>query len=209
MELRKLCVSDCNERYLEWMKDDEVNRFLEVDAEELTIEKLKEYVRVSEQSRMRVNFAIVVDKKHIGNASIYRTRETPDYCFHTGWFIGEREYWGSHRACQVMFILFEIGFCGFRLKTCTGSIYRDNIKARMSNRFIGYEEIGNISHYSKRRRRLMDSISLAIDIRKWEKKKDELIRLFPEYYKELRIPDGVETSNIWSDLTEAERIYEE
>lgn len=72
--LRPLTEADCNETYLGWLNDCEVNRFLETRWEEQSIDKIVSYVRDIHLSDHSYIFAIEHLEKqqniHIGNIKI-------------------------------------------------------------------------------------------------------------------------------------------
>ena len=70
--LRNISLDDCNENYLSWMNDSEINKFLESRFTVHTIDSLKDFVISMNNSNNNILFAIV-DKesdKHIGNIKL-------------------------------------------------------------------------------------------------------------------------------------------
>lgn len=185
--MRQLELDDCNHKYIAWLQDKEVTEFLDLNPEKINQNELENYVKNSYKSKSRINLAVLVDGEHIGNASIYREKSDAKDVFRTGWFIGNKKFWGSHTSTQIMFMLFDIGFLKFSFKSCIGSIRKSHISARMSNKFIGFSEILHRIEISKRHNIPFDIIDLKIDQIDWKKRRQELIATFPEKYKDLDI----------------------
>ena len=111
--LRSLDNSDATERYLGWLKDPEVTRFIEVRLQEPSIENIRSYIALHDN---RSSFLLGVFSKdnglHIGN---YRAR--CDFYHQTatlGVMIGDRQHWGRRiiletRASVLDFLFKEIG----------------------------------------------------------------------------------------------------
>ena len=57
--LRKISISDCNENYLNWMNDSEVNKYLESRFTTHSIDSLKDFVNSMNNSENNVLFAII------------------------------------------------------------------------------------------------------------------------------------------------------
>ena len=70
--LRKISIDDCNENYLGWMNDSEVNKFLESRFTTHTIDSLKDFVISMNNSDNNVLFAVIENKHdtHIGNIKL-------------------------------------------------------------------------------------------------------------------------------------------
>lgn len=194
---RPLRLADCGETYLAWLKDPSVNRFLEVDPSELSIQVLKEYVARSKPP-MRYNVAVMADEVHIGNASVYRNESTPADTFRTGWFIGNKEYWGGHTSSQVMYLLFEFGFSVLAQHRCIGSVNRNHLMARMANRYVGFREIGVRTAESKRHGPGLEVVDLEITRKEWNLQKEILKRRHPDIYQSLRLCEYLESFRLSS-----------
>lgn len=181
ISFRPLRLSDCNDNYLAWLHDPEVNQFLEIEPSEITLDTLRQYV-VSSHPPKRYNFAVIASDNHIGNASIYSNPRDPADTFQTGWLIGNKEYWGSHTSSQIMYLLFQFGFIVLDKEQCIGSVYRSHIKARMSNRYVGFREVGVSTFTSRRHGTNLEVIDLEITRNEWNIRRSQLQRKHPEIY---------------------------
>lgn len=70
--LRPIKISDCNERYLSWLQNPAINRYLETRWSEQTLESIRDFVEAKIVSDMEFLFAIVEKEsnEHIGNIKI-------------------------------------------------------------------------------------------------------------------------------------------
>ena len=180
--LRPLCLNDVSEKYLSWVNDSSVTEYLEIGKERLSHNDLVRYVEDSPK-KGRHNYAIITKKtqQHIGNSSIYSI-EIDKSKFEIGYFIGEKFFWGGHYSSMLIFNLLKIGFIKMGLERCTGYVDKENIKARMTNRFSGYKEIKSINNfYGKNNNKVV--IALEITKKDWLKNAEVLCSQFPELYE--------------------------
>ena len=69
--IRSISLDDCNEKYVNWLNDKEVNQYLETRWCEQNIESIKDFVRKQIASEDSYLFAICKqDGTHIGNIKI-------------------------------------------------------------------------------------------------------------------------------------------
>lgn len=125
--LRRLFDADVNERYVSWLNDPEINRYLEVRNLLNTIESCKEFVESANADPSSHLFGIF-DKKndqHIGNAKLgfinshYRRGEL-------SLFIGDKKYWGRGVGLQVVNGITEFGFKQLGLHRVAAGCYANN-----------------------------------------------------------------------------------
>ena len=180
--LRSLCLSDVNKKYLFWVNDPSITEFLRVGKQRLVRNDLVRYIEDSPK-KGRHNYAVITknSQQHIGNCSIYSI-ELDKRKFEIGYFIGEKKFWGGHYSSMMIFNLLKIGFIKMGLERCTGYEDKENIKARMTNRFSGYKEIKSINNfYGKNNNKVV--IALEITKKDWLKNAEVLCSQFPELYE--------------------------
>jgi RimJ/RimL family protein N-acetyltransferase len=172
-----------NQKYLSWVNDPEVTEFLEIGSATYELEDLFSYINESKNSG-RLNFAIIAAdiNLHIGNASIHSI-DRANKKFEIGWIIGDKKYWGGHSASMTIFYLHKIGFTELGLEFCDGFVYEKHIKARMTNKFVGYSEIEKYLTFSKKLNMEVHLIKLAISKHDWLVRAKELEKLYPQFYR--------------------------
>jgi len=178
--LRRLNLSDINQRYLSWVNDPAVTEYLEIGKQRLRYSDLVAYIKDSPKEG-RHNYAIItnISEDHIGNCSIYGI-ESKKKKFEIGWFIGEKKFWGGHYSAMIIFYLLKIGFIEMKLDRCTGGVYEKHIKARMTNKFSGFRELGKYNIQTGNNS--ITEIKIEITKKDWLIRAKLLHSQFPEFY---------------------------
>lgn len=181
--LRHLDLSDINQRYLSWVNNKEVTEYLGIGKKRLRRSDLINYIQDSPKEG-RHNYAVITQssKHHIGNCSIYEI-ESNKKSFKIGWFVGEKKFWGGHYSSMIIFHLLKIGFINMKLNKCNGGVHEKHIKARMTNKFSGYKEIGKCK--IKVRNKNITIIKLEITKKDWLKRAKLLHSEHPKLYDSL------------------------
>ncbi len=181
--LRPLCLSDVNEKYLFWLNNNSVTEHLEIANQHFVYEDLRSYVEESPK-KGRFNYAVITKKsqQHIGNGSIYSI-EPNNKNFEIGWFIGEKNFWGGHYSSMIIFYLLQIGFIEMGLEKCIGGIEKENVKARMTNKFAGFKETN--SHFIQKSNKKTSFIDLQITKKDWITRAKILNSQYPELFDEI------------------------
>lgn len=126
--LRKISIDDCNENYLKWMNDPEINKYLESRFTTHTIDSLKDFVNSMNNSENNVLFAIV-DKEsdtHIGNIKLGNIHPIHKYA-DIGLIIGDKNYWGHGIATNAIKLVCEFAFDELNLRKVFAGVYENNI----------------------------------------------------------------------------------
>ena len=147
--LRKLSLNDISEKYLLWVNDPKITKYLELGKKRLVYSDLEKYIKDSPKNG-RYNYAVITKKtkQHIGNCSLYSVKPNSKE-FEIGWFIGEKKFWGGHYSSMIIYYLHRIGFKKMSLKKCVGYVNENHIKARMTNKFSGYKEVRRLNKKKK------------------------------------------------------------
>lgn len=123
--LRPLEKSDLNERYLSWVNDSKVTKYLEVGTFPTNMEKLEKYYDFMTNSPNHIILAIIVGQKHIGNITlndinwIHRTANL-------GIMIGDRDYWGKGYGTGAIKLMTQHAFGKLNLHKVWAGMYEDN-----------------------------------------------------------------------------------
>ena len=143
--LRNIEISDCNENYLNWLNDPQINQFLETRHSHQSIELIKEFVTSQINSENSYLFAIIEKKtgRHIGNIKL-----GPINYFHlfaeVSYFIGEKIYWGKGFATEAIGLVTKFGFDKEGLFKCIAGIYESNEASKRALEKAGYRFEGSI-----------------------------------------------------------------
>ena len=125
VSLRPITLDDCTRRYVDWLNDPEVNRFLETRWQVQTLASIKNFVMeqiTNEDVRM---MAITLDDQHIGNLKIGPVNRHHGYG-DLSYFIGERSLWGKGYATKAVELAVSIAFNDLKLHRLQAGIYARN-----------------------------------------------------------------------------------
>jgi ribosomal-protein-alanine N-acetyltransferase len=125
--LRPLLPEDVGERYVAWMTDPEVTRFLESRFESHTQDSLRRYVEEIDGRADTLFFAIVElpGGRHVGNVKIGPIdprHGTADL----GILIGEKDCWGRGYAAEAIALATREAFARLGARKLTASCYGNN-----------------------------------------------------------------------------------
>ncbi len=137
--LRTLTIADCTERYLGWMNDPDVNKYLETRFRTQTQESLRGFVRSMEQSANDYLFAIEENEghTHIGNIKIGGINWEHRYA-DLGYLIGQKAMWGKGLATEAIQLATDFAFKGLGLHHMRAGVYETNIGSIKALRNAGY-----------------------------------------------------------------------
>ncbi len=137
--LRLVTLDDCNERYVAWLADPEVNRYLETRYAEQTLEMIRSFVSSMLASDHSYLFAIVesTTREHVGNVKIGPV--VPRHLFaDVSYFIGERSAWGKGYGTEAVRLVTRFGFERLGLHRCQAGFYESNIGSQRVLEKAGY-----------------------------------------------------------------------
>jgi len=126
--LRNLLKEDVSEKYVSWLNDPDVNKYLEVRQSEQTIESCIKFIQNCNDDPCSNLFGIFEKEngEHIGNAKIgfinkhYQRGQI-------SLFIGEKIFWGKGYSTEVVKALTEHGFNRLGLHRLEAGCYEDNL----------------------------------------------------------------------------------
>lgn len=141
--LRLVTLADCTPRYLAWLQDPEVHRFLETRWTEQSMETIRAFVRSAGESPDSYLLAIVllVTGEHIGNIKIGPIQPRHQYA-DLSYFIGERTKWGRGYATEAIALAVGIAFCRLGLHRVQAGIYSGNPASGRALERVGFRPEG-------------------------------------------------------------------
>jgi len=143
--LRLLEMSDCGERYLTWLRDPEVNRFLETRWVEQTDATIKDFVTEMRRGPDNYLFGIVhlETERHIGNIKVGAVNHIHKHC-EVGYFIGDREMWGKGIATEAIRLATQFAFERLDLHRAQAVVDVDNPASAKALERVGYTREGTM-----------------------------------------------------------------
>jgi len=138
--LRLLTASDAGERYLGWLRDPEVIRYLEVRHQESTLDDILAYI-ASHDGRTGFLFGIFTStSEHIGNFSL---RIDPHNRVGTlGVMIGDRSHWGQNVVLEARRAILDFAFMQKSAHKICGACLATNLPAIYNYRRQGWHHEG-------------------------------------------------------------------
>ena len=141
--LRSISEDDVTQRYLDFLNDKVVTKFLDAGRKEHSIDDLKSYVK-EKISKNDCIFLAVRDKElslHIGNVKIepidYNNRKAE-----IGIMIGDKNFWGKGYGTEAMRLAVKFCFQDLDFNRVTLGVITDNIQAIKSYKKVGFVQEG-------------------------------------------------------------------
>lgn len=123
--LRPVELDDCTETYLAWLKDPEVNRYLETRWSPQTIETIRDFVSSVRASTHSYLFAVTHEGRHVGNIKIGPIHPIYKYA-DISYFIGDRSAWGKGIASEAIALITDFAFRTLKLNRIQAGFFEQN-----------------------------------------------------------------------------------
>jgi len=141
--LRPLTKSDVNFRYVAWLNDKQVNKYLESRLSRYSMEDLIEYIGAVNKKKTAIMFGLFIKEtgKHIGNIKIddinlYHLNAT------IGILLGEKSEWGKGYASEAITAVTKFCFSQLELKKICAGCYESNLGSKKAFEKVGYKVEG-------------------------------------------------------------------
>jgi len=125
--LKTLNPKNVTSKYIEWLNDFEVNKFLETRHSHQDINTVKEFVAKKNYSKDELLLGIFtrLGNNHIGNIKLGPIK-TEHLLAEISIFIGDKNSWGKGYASESINSLKEFAFNALGLRKLTASMYETN-----------------------------------------------------------------------------------
>jgi [ribosomal protein S5]-alanine N-acetyltransferase len=164
--LRTLKAADATARYLGWMRDPEVNRYLESRRTEHTLESLQHYIETCNAGPDLLLGICLADGSHIGNIKL-----GPIDAYHAhapiGLLIGERASWGKGYATEAIDGLTAHAFSTMGLEKLYAGAYAANAGSIRAFLKAGWVEEGRSTSLWRSGDSREDNVQLGITRSDW------------------------------------------
>jgi RimJ/RimL family protein N-acetyltransferase len=146
--LKKLTKRNCNEIYLSWLKDKNINQYLEARWKSYNKKKLKEFVNTCNKSKNNILFGIFKDtNEHIGNIKI-DINWHHGFCY-LGYFLGHIRSHGKSYGSDAIRICCYIAFKLLNMRMCFAGVYSNNIPGIRVLEKNGFKKVSTIKKMYK------------------------------------------------------------
>lgn len=137
--LRPLQLDDVTQKYVDWLNDTDVNKYLETRHSVQTLDSCREFVlRCNADNKEHLMGIFLKESScHIGNVKLGFVNS-----FHKrgqiSLFIGEKAYWGKGLAKEVAYAMTKYGFEKVGLGRIEAGCYEENLASLRTFLSIGY-----------------------------------------------------------------------
>jgi RimJ/RimL family protein N-acetyltransferase len=161
--LREVLPADAGGRYLSWMNDPEVTRYLESRFFPTTAGSLRAYVeaRLGDSDHLFLAIVLARGDRHIGNIKvgpIDRVHRHAD----VGILIGESDCWGQGYATEAIRLVVDHAFGALSLHRLTASCYAGNEASAAAFEKAGFVREGVRRDHYRSGGRYVDAVMLGI-----------------------------------------------
>ncbi len=139
--IRPISTGDVTQTYVDWLRDPEVNRYLETRHTEQTLASVGDFVRAMIASADQHLFAICLDGKHVGNIKVGPVKH-PHPLADVSLFIGDRAAWGKGVATAAIKLISRFAIRTLGLKKLNAGVYGPNIGSAKAFLNAGYTQEG-------------------------------------------------------------------
>jgi len=173
--LRSLTPGDVSEKYLAWLRDPEVNRFLEVRFNPpKDLETLRKFVSSFSVPNRYLFGVFASDQErpiHIGNFTVDINPFHNTAYF--GYLIGDKAYWGTPAATEAIVLILDFLFETKKVRRVYGGCYDMNIASVFNFSRFGFVQEGTAREHLLDDGEPVDSLSFGLLKNEWLQKKNE------------------------------------
>jgi len=161
--LRPLERDDLSEKYLGWLNDLEISRYLESGIFPYTRDELEKFYEQATTSLDQVILAIVDKERdqHIGNVKL-----GPINWVHRkatfGILLGEKEFWGKGIGTEATRLMVEYGFFRLNLRRIELGVYAEHEAAMHSYEKVGFRVEGRFRESSFHEGQYKDGLWMSL-----------------------------------------------
>ena len=161
--LRPLEREDLNARYLGWLNDPEVTRYMETGTFPTTARDLEKFYDEVTGSRNQVILAVADKKsgKHIGNVKLGPIHWI-HRCATLGIMIGDKEFWGRGAGLEATRLMVEYGFDRLNLRRIDLGVFADHDAAVRCYEKVGFKVEGRMRESLFQNGKYVDRLSMAL-----------------------------------------------
>mgnify|MGYP001208932971 CR=1 FL=1 len=137
--LRLVTLADCTERYVAWLADPEVSRYLETRWSPQPLASVRAFVADMLASAHSYLFAIVRREtgEHVGNVKVGPVDTRHAYA-DVSYFLGERSAWGKGLGTEAVQLATDFGFARLGLARMQAGLYKENVGSQRVLEKCGY-----------------------------------------------------------------------
>ncbi|NQT06211.1 MAG: GNAT family N-acetyltransferase [Candidatus Omnitrophica bacterium] len=173
--LRPIVKKDINRRYLSWLNDNSVVKYMINKGSPTTYTSLQKYFQNMQKSKDNIMFAIVTKKEniHIGNVKLGKINWTHRYG-DLGIMIGEKRCWCMGYGQEACRLLLEYSFTKLNLNKVFLGVCQKHVAAIKLYKKVGFKVEGRIKDLYNFEGRYMDKIYMGISQQEFLKQRKRI-----------------------------------
>jgi [ribosomal protein S5]-alanine N-acetyltransferase len=127
--LQTFTESKINTKYLGWLRNPEVNQYLEVRHHRINLTKAKNFVRSHHESESNLFLSVdTIEGIFIGTCTLFFSFE--HRVVEIGLMVGDPSFQGKGYASEVIQTLEKLAFEMFDMRKITAGLYASNLKSK-------------------------------------------------------------------------------
>lgn len=140
-ELRPLSDKDVSHKYVSWLNNRKINKYLEARFKHHTVAETKKFVQEMNDNPDIYLFGIFIGDNHVGNIKLGPIDRNHLFA-NIGLLIGEKDYWGKGLASEVIQAAVNFAFEELGLQKIDAGCYESNIASKKAFINAGFEVEG-------------------------------------------------------------------
>ena len=177
--LRTLINEDLNEEYLSWLKDLEVNQFLEVRFSPPNKKQAQENLtKYNNKTNFFFGIFDTKNNKFVGTITLKVNHLKKNGYF--GYMIGDKNYWGTHAGIDSIALLMDFAFSNLSLQHIWGGTIIYNIGSIFNFKKLGFTLEKRVKDKNKFKGKPTDALIFRIFEKEWFEQRKKF------NYKELK-----------------------
>jgi RimJ/RimL family protein N-acetyltransferase len=159
-------------KFVKWLRDDRVNRYLSRDYSKQTLKDEKKWYNDTIKGKSEIAFGIYAmedrKKKLIGSTTLMKIDDTHKNA-EFGIVIGDMDYWGKGIGSEVTNMIIDFGFKVVNLNSIYLTVDKSNKAGQKIYRRAGFKKAGVLREHVKRKKGYSETIVMDFIRKDWKK----------------------------------------
>ena len=137
--LKPFTEKDIEDKYINWLNDKEVNKYLEIRFKKQTIHLIKKYINSFYEDVEKYLWGIYAsdNQELIGTTSLYDISRDHGLA-HISIMIGNKNYWGTNAALESKKLVINFAFNNISIRKIIAGSYSHNLGINFTLKKLGF-----------------------------------------------------------------------